>query len=300
MQVPFKRVVMPTQAELLAWVRETPPAWANQTIKSWDDVFPRSGAVDVLNFVSEERWCVGDIDINAVVGQWDHYAGCTWRDAILEPKYRAGRMVNVLHMLDKNPGYYTARIGEAKEIYFSSVDGESWYSDGGGNHRTIVAKFALAFAAEKSGRPVTLTNVHLHQYEVDWHCHSLYLRLRALIEERDLGINIHFERHRLAQVEKGVERFGTVFFVTDWRHTGNALSNRALMNHLDSQEFCAYANWVLASDGVLSRQDRIKVGWQKWFGRHPNSLVFPGFRARPHTSRMQFVEELQALAGATR
>jgi hypothetical protein len=299
MEASAERGVMPTQAELIAWVRDTPPKWASETIKHWYDVFPRNGPVDVMQFVTEERWSVNAVRMDSVVGQWDHYAGCTWRDALLEPKYRAGRMANVLRMLDSNPGYYVAPVSEPKEVYFSSVDGQEWYCDGGGNHRTIVAKFALALAQARHGHPAVLPGVELRRYVVDWACHDLYLRLSKLVVERELGIDIKLERHRIDHSTKGSETYATVFFVTDWRHVGSALSNATLMTHLDADEFCAYSRWVLASHGVLSGMDRLKIALHRWFGRHPRSLVFPGFKARPHTGRRQFVEKLQAARQAT-
>lgn len=111
---------------LLRWLSRREPSWANDRILRWSDVFPRDTEPDVMGFViKEHRNSNTTIDMRTVVGQWDHYAGQTWAEALLDPQWKPGKIKYNLERADENPNYYFN--GEIQgDINLYSIDGTSW------------------------------------------------------------------------------------------------------------------------------------------------------------------------------
>lgn len=242
---------------LLSWA-STPPSWAHSTILDWKEAFPREDELDVMKFVTAQTFEESvAIDMRLVVGQWEHYAGQTWLDALCSPQWRPGKMQNAIELADRNPAYYFN--GEVKGgIHLSSVNGRDWYSNTDGNHRTVVAKFLSDMQFQKTGKYPLVAGVHTHTYEVDWESFSLF---RALNSYKSIGIKAYVKHESLSDP--------LVFFVADYR-----FNHRGKFEHLTPDRFRNYAKWVLRNNGTLTRGDVLAHYWQWWF-TNPEKLVFP-------------------------
>lgn len=243
--------------DLLTWVDKTRPPWGEDCIKSWDDAFPE----DVRPFVTstDTRW--RNINMETVVGQWDHYAGQTWRSALTGAN--DSKMRSAIRAFAENPEYY---FNDAeKTIYFDSVDGESWYTNGGGNHRTVVAKFAHCMAKHKTKESVTINNVHCTQFDADWDTYNRYTDLKKCIENNGLHISVE------PRIDDTHQESKLVIFVSDWR-----MSKDGLFDHLKPDQFRLYAEWVVSTQGKMSVFDKSRYWWQWIFSGKRLRLVYPG------------------------
>lgn len=267
------------------WVQHSPPFWATELIQNWTDVFPRDfPKADVYDFVQHAHSGPGDIDLDTVVGQWEHYAGQTWLNALFQPQYKPSKMQRILAMADTNPGYYFSM--EPKDIFFDSIDGRTWYSHGGGNHRTVVGKFLHAMARSKSACQPLLHSVHKAHYQVDWQAFATFKQLQSLIKEQDLNISVapwkillHRERTDTHQVEISE----TAFYVADYRFKPSGQSA-----HLPAAEFLKFAHWVLDQDGKFTTWDMARNWASYLFGKYQGTLVYPGGTSASLISRRAF------------
>lgn len=278
------------------WVQHTPPPWATEQIRNWTDIFPRDfPKVDVYDFIQYVHSGPGDIDLDTVVGQWEHYAGQTWLDALFNPKYKPSKMQRILTMADTNPGYYFS--AEPKDIFFDSIDGRTWYSHGGGNHRTVVSKFLHAMARSQSGCHPLLQSVHKAHYQVDWPAFNTFKQLQEFIKERGLNIAVSpwkIQLHRERTDTYQTEISETAFYVTDYRFKSSGQSA-----HLPATEFLKFAHWVLDQEGKFTAWD-VARNWTNYlFGKYQNTLVYPGGASTSITNRRAFSKTRQ-LAWARR
>lgn len=242
---------------LLTWLSGHNLSWGDDRILDWNDVFPRGTEADILQFVvAEHRSSNTSIDMRMVVGQWDHYAGQTWIDALQNPQYKPGKMRDAIAKADSNPNYYFN--GDIKNgIHLCSTDGASWYSNTGGNHRTVIAKFLSEMHYEKSGHYPLVAGISTTRYVID---HESFDLFKALLAYREHGIHISVHPRR--------PNAPLVFHIGDFR-----FNRRGKFEHLNPDQFRSYARWVLKNDGVLTKWDMLAHWRQFWFG-DPVRLVF--------------------------
>ena len=235
--------------------------WSQQMIAERRDMLPEKHGVSVEDFIVREyQRHDAHMDMRHVVGQTEHYAGQSWRDAALEPQYRPGKMRAAFAQCERNPDYYFN--GElANGIKLGSIDGRKWFTDGGGNHRTVVARFACDRIARQTGRYPLVRGVSTCHYQPDLQAWQLFCQLRQRHAEA-----IFLSVTRVAIPGGNDIAWRLQFFVVDRRFGGIP---RAA--HLDTARFCAYARHVLAHGGQPSWRDRI----QDWLIDDPDRLVYP-------------------------
>jgi hypothetical protein len=262
---------------LAQWVAANPPSWAADCILEWQTRFATRDEFSVRPFVKRQTDWVSDLPIEAIVGQDGHYAGQTWRDALFTPQYKSGKIADALHMLATNPGYYASSV--EKDIYFSTCDGRNWFTDGGGNHRTVVGKFALAHAQEVSGEAPVFRAVRLRSYEVDWATLEAWRAFHALVRDRALNIQASVSRVDLfAGSQNGVteEVREPVFWVCDCRMEGVKFLGTMLCARLTGAEFQDFTAHLLETRGETSRADRLRFIWRVLQEPRFRRLMFPG------------------------
>jgi len=253
---------------LLDWLTATPPPWANDKILNWEDHYKRQGEVDMLSFVNREVFeSNASLDMRNVVGQWDHYAGQTWLDAVLAPQYKEGKMRDVFRKYQENPDYYFN--GEVQDgISVNSLNGGAWYSDGGGNHRTVLAKFACENIFQRTGEYPMVMGVHKHQYFVAMEAYELFVHMRQF-EDKSLHVSVEREtRERQESTGLTAINYNVKFHVGDYRFSR---SGRA--QWLDVAEFVRFAKHVLKTNASLSTSDKIKHHWREFCGDR-GSLIY--------------------------
>lgn len=233
----------------------------------------------VREFVFLTEYSNQNIAPESIVGQWTHYSGQTWCEAITTPKWRAGKIRDCLRLADSNPGYYFGD-GDLSGISLTSYDGVCWYSNSGGNHRTIIGKFLLAMADSVTGREHHLPNVSTLRHHVDHECQNMYGRLDKFIQDR--GIDIYLN---VCSVPLGVQgKFEIRVFVSDNRWG----KNQQRFNWISSTEFLKFAQWVIDTDGILPRLVRFKNAIGTIPGHERHRLYYPDmsgeFLSLPHSS----------------
>ena len=254
---------------LIEYVTGNTPSWAQETIRNWEKVFTRHGEVDTMQFVIREVFePMSQIDMREVVGQWDHYAGQTWLDAATDPQYKPSKMCDAFRKYDENPSYYFS--GELENgICLSSLNGGPWFSDSGGNHRTIVAKFACERTFGETDIYPQISGVLKHHYVADLEALDLFTKLLPF---RDQGIHATVERGQMKDSRtsgKHVIDYELAFFVWDSRFGDDARSQ-----WLSPQQFRHFARHVLRRNGQLTRLDRLQHYWLQ-FGRNDSgSLIY--------------------------
>lgn len=253
--------------KLLEWVDRSRPEWSDFVIKNWTGIFLSSG-IDVTDFVLEKHCNRGDINMEKVVGQWEHYAGQTWLAALLEPKYKPWKMKNTIDLFDDNADYYFN--GNKKDIYFTSLDGNEWYCNSGGNHRTIIAKFALSMAKDITGTHFDLKNVHTTRYIVDWNLFYLFRDFLDLIKRENLHISVIVEKKHINssyREEYSIENYSIHFFLSDYRYRSKGVFAR-----LSVSDFQKYAVSIIKERGKINKLKRAHYWWNFLFNR--NELIF--------------------------
>jgi hypothetical protein len=229
-----------------------PQPWAQQIIAEWRDVFAVQHGVCLEDFVVHEyQRRDAHMDMRRVVGQSGHYAGQPWREAALTPQYKPGKMRAAFARFERNPGYYFN--GELDNgILLSSIDGQNWYTDGGGNHRTVLAKFACDRIARHTGRYPLVRGVSTCHYQPDMQAWHLFCQLRQRHAEA-ISLSVTRQALRPIAVPGGTDLAWQLrFFVLDRRFGGIPRAG-----HIDAKQFCAYARHVLAHDGKPSWRDRV-------------------------------------------
>lgn len=253
---------------LLNWLKTTPPTWAQNVIQNWENLYKRQGEVDMLSFVTREIFeSHASLDMRTVVGQRDHYAGQTWLEAALNPQYREGKMREVFRLYQENPDYYfTGDIQNG--ISVSSLNGGSWYSDGGGNHRTVLAKFACENIFQQTGKYPTVIGVQKHHYFVALDAWELFMQMRQF---EDKSIFVSIERQPSVShtsIGLNVFNYDLKFHVTDYRFCRNGRAQ-----WLDTPEFIQFSQHVLKTNASASRSDKLKHHWRELLG-DSESLIY--------------------------
>lgn len=246
--------------KLIDWVKTSPPSWASEKIQNWEDVYQRRQGVDMLTFVTREEFeREATLDMRQVIGQWDHYAGQSWAEAALDPNYKPSKMERCFQLFDENPNYYFN--GElAGGISVSSLNNGPWYSDHGGNHRTVVAKFACAFIEQKTGQYPLVRGINKHLYFANTEAWRLCTQLKQL----DAGIFVTPIRSPAGETKHNniqILNYDLVFKVVDQR-----FSRQGRRQDLTAAQFVQYATHVLSTQAVVSRYDWLRHYWEWWFG----------------------------------
>ncbi|TAM51510.1 MAG: hypothetical protein EPN57_17240 [Paraburkholderia sp.] len=252
-------------------VIENPPAWAHETIRNWEEIFDRHGMADVIDFVTREvSEPLSQIDMRQVIGQDGHYAGQTWLEAVTDPQYKPSKMDFAFRKYDENPSYYFS--GEVKnDMYFSSLNGGPWYCDSGGNHRTVVAKFACEHLFRESGNYPFVCGVLKHSYFADLEAFDLFKKLLGF---RDRGIHVTVQRRQLSKDSVGRKNtfeYESTFFVADFRFDRHNMRS----GWLSAQQFRHFAEHVLKHDGGVARIERLKHYWLQFVRGDFVSLILP-------------------------
>ena len=237
---------------LLNDILTTAQPWSQQLIAEWADVFPSQHGASLHDFVVLERMRRDvSVDMRQVVGQAEHYAGQSWREAVLAPQYKPGKMRAVFAQYERHPDYYFN--GELDNgILLSSIDGRNWYTNGGGNHRTVLAKFACDHLFRQTGRYPLVRGAWTCLYQADMQAWSLFCQLQQRHAEA-IFLSVTREEMQPSAVPGGSDtRWRLQFFVMDRRFGRSARSGR-----LDAAQFCSYARHVLAHDGKPSWRDRV-------------------------------------------
>lgn len=233
-------------------ITKFPPSWACETIKHWDEIFPREH-FDLQNFVTHEVFeSRTNVDMRQLVGQWDHFAGQTWLEAIVAPRCKPSSMTDVLRLYEMNPSYYFN--GEVDGgIYLSSMNGGPWYSDFGGNHRAVVAKFACEQMLRENGFYPMVEGVEKHFYYANLEAFALFKQLSAL---HDKGIHVYVERKQVGVCLEGKREridYHVTFFIADHRFGRRMRSQR-----LEINEFLTFARHVISKNAIISKMDRVR------------------------------------------
>lgn len=253
---------------LLEWISATPPTWANDEILNWEDLFKRQDGGDMLSFVIREVFeSNASLDMRNVVGQRDHYAGQTWLEAVNNPQYKEGKMRDVFRKYQDNPDYYFN--GEIQNgISVSSLNGGFWYSDNGGNHRTVLAKFACDSVFQRTGEYPMVVGVHKHHYFVDTEVFEYFVQMRQL-EGVSIHVSVNSEtRARQESAGLTVIDYNLKFHVGDYRFSKNGRAQ-----WLDAAEFVRFAKYVLKTNASPSTTDKIKHHWREFWGDR-DSLIY--------------------------
>jgi len=253
--------------QLFDWICENPPAWGHNIIRNLDHDYPvyNEYGFGARQFVYLIERTSRNVDPDTIVGQWDHYAGQTWLDAIFNPNYKPGKIRNCLSKVDSNPDYYFASLND---IHLSSFDGKNWYSHTSGNHRTIIGKFILAMAQAKTGNKYFLPSVSTTCYHIDQECFDLYRKLSLLIQEKKVKITLDA---RSEPMELLASRHEIKIFVMDDRMG----SNYSRYGWLSATEFCKYAKWELENEGEYPFWYRVKQTLGLIPGFEKRKLFYP-------------------------
>lgn len=160
-----------------------PPNWSSNVIGVWEDVYPRHAEA----FLTTHYWSdSASINVQRVIGtdHWD-YQGKTWLEFLQSGK----RMQRNLQALVDNPNYYLELVQRQPSIFYNTTDGINYYIGADGNHRTCLAKFFLA-----EHDKAQLHNVTLNHYEVQTEFLNCFSRLKALVQQLALRVEIYPER----------------------------------------------------------------------------------------------------------
>ncbi|MBB3261767.1 hypothetical protein F4827_006609 [Paraburkholderia bannensis] len=252
-------------------IQSDPPSWAGEKIASWEDVFTD----EMANFVVRETVERGAyVDMRDVIGQSGHYEGQTWLEAAVSPRYKPSKMTRAFAMYEKNPDYYfNGQLVGDDCIVLSSLNGSGWYTDSGGNHRTVVAKFAcdsLFRDAKVKGEYPRIHGALTRKYEVDLESKALY---GELLKFAGKGISIlleHSESSKTTSVGVTVTAYETTFQVSDFRFNSAGRSQK-----LGAAQFRKFARHLLASDGKVSGWDRLRHLWKGAVRGEFDGLIYP-------------------------
>ena len=165
------------------------PSWADQTLKEWDDNSFR----EKEPFVSEKYWS-GQQSINvfdvAGTAQPD-YQGMSWSTFLAQGKL----MRKNLLLQEQNPDYYVVDDIKLPAMYYIEIDGGGWYVvNGGGNHRTCIARFMF----HQMGRTM-LHGVNVGSYRTDMPALAAFQRLRDAVLKNRLPVIVSPQRKTLAR-----------------------------------------------------------------------------------------------------
>lgn len=253
---------------LYDWATTQTHEWANNIIQHWNNVFDRRGNADIMQFVVREIFeNNSNVDMRQVVGQWEHYAGQTWLDAVKAPQYKPTKMSTIFRLYEENQNYYFDG-SVANGICLSSLNGGPWFSVSGGNHRTIVAKFASERQFQETGSFPLVAGVSKHHYFADVEAWGLFGRLVELVDQ-----GIHISVHRKKASEGHVDGHQTIDYELNFHVSDYRFSERGRAEWLSAKDFCEYARYTLRANAVLTRLDWLVHFWRWWRG-DLDSLIY--------------------------
>lgn len=249
---------------LVEWATRERPAWAHSVIRNWNDVFPRGGTADILTFVTSERRCVADVDMDKLVGQWEHHAGHTWLEALVkDPCHAHGRLkANLSQFEDDSSAYFDGRITACGGITFVALNGGPLYSDEG-THRSIIAKFALEMARQRTGKKYILRGVPQVMWVADCVTRDIYLELYDFVRSRSIALHCSLSSYRSSKTEADLAA-GPSFWVQDSRFG----RDWPLHGRLSAAQFRAFAGSLLTNNACIDRRARIQHLWRRIRGSH--------------------------------
>ena len=230
---------------LMDWARSNHHSWFNNLILSWRDVLPEES--EFQQYVYRVEDTASDLDVSNIVGQWEHYQGQSWREALLDPQYKRWKMLLNVAMADRNPAYYFSDDCDRQEISFSSIDGTNWYTHGGGAHRTVIAKFLFQMRKNYTGAPMLIRGVSKRRYFVDNVSWDYARQLALLSSERNLPLFV--KAHREADGSRKKNSWNLFFSVSDNRYG----HRRSVM---PPDQFHRFAERVLQSNGKLRFREK--------------------------------------------
>jgi hypothetical protein len=159
------------------WVKSNRLYWAGQTILPWDEKL----LMEVTPFVTSHFWSDRhSINVYSVIGTaHPDYINLSW-ERFLE----AGKRMSInKRLLVSNPGYYLETDVKHPPMQYVSLDGERWYLNGDGNHRTCLARFHFE-RLNANGIPskTMIHGVAVDSYRVDWALLELYRRIKRVLQ----------------------------------------------------------------------------------------------------------------------
>ncbi|WP_176314872.1 hypothetical protein [Burkholderia vietnamiensis] len=256
---------------LIESVVENPPPWAHETIHNWAAVFDHHGKASMDKFVTREiHESHAAIDMREVIGQDGHYAGQTWLEAVIEPQRKPENMRLMFRKYDDNPSYYfTGEVDD--DMYFSCLNGGPWFCDSGGNHRTVVAKFACDRWFRENGTYPLVKGVLKYHYFSDLESLDLFRKLQKF--END-GLEVKVERQNVRDSRadgKHILEYEQTFFVADHRFSRDHLRSQ----WLSTEQFRRFARHVIQQDGKVTRRERLTHYWLRYCSSDdPHKLIF--------------------------
>ena len=157
---------------LLEKVRSSPPHWANNTIRPFDEDLFR----DALPFVTRRYWCdSGSVNVFRIVGtRHPDYKNMSWGWMIEHGK----RMPENLFLHGTNPGYYLEKGRKIPEMTYLTLDGLDYFVNTDGNHRSTIARFDF-----HNRGLTTLHGVTIEDVRIDWDLFRVYREIVGLVEE---------------------------------------------------------------------------------------------------------------------
>ncbi|WP_051940693.1 hypothetical protein [Stenoxybacter acetivorans] len=222
---------------------DNPPLWANDVLQAWDETaFEKK-----RNFIQSHYWTAqGSVNVFNVVGTiHDDYKNKSWLNLLQNGK----RMHTNLPLLAENPGYYTqAGILRQPTMDFITTDGIHFYINNDGNHRTCLARFYFY--------NLSLTHIHnieINHYRIDEPFYYVYTRLKTIIQELKLPINLQPEHTRMKREDTGGWKESFFRTVLQWTENGRTET-------LDFE--AAEAKWLMLNQhgGGLSRKIKRLIG----------------------------------------
>jgi hypothetical protein len=173
-----KMNMLPTAAEstLLDRANSSPPAWAFEKLKAWDD----SDAFIRQPFIVQEDWTANQtINVFHVIGTRNSsYFGWNWLEFLNQGK----RMDANLKELSENPDYYFAHEVKLPVMSFVGYDSTQLFVDSDGNHRTCIARFLFG---EKGC--TQLAGVDVRILKLDEEFLTLFQEVQRVISEKRLN-----------------------------------------------------------------------------------------------------------------
>jgi hypothetical protein len=240
------------QLPLEEWALRATPAWAQETVRSWErELEPELGvfatAFRVATTVRRQS-----VDLRTVVGLHGDFHDSTWL-ALISPLHP--QVAAAIREADENPTSYLRPEGRA-EIQLVSCDGAQWFAETGGP-QVVAAKFLHAYYQNSTGRHPLLHSAHTVQHHIDVPMLSRYLEVHRLILKSRLPIELRVLPGALLTIDGDRKHYEAPRVRVEDRRIEGA---RPDIRVLDGPGFGLYAAGVLKSDGQLRWQHRILIG----------------------------------------
>lgn len=193
------------------WLDLIPPDWSLATIRSLNADMPPEA------FCISKRTVIGDVDVQKIVGQREHYAGYSWAAALSH--YGSAKMArNLRELADFGSDYYFSEL-DKQDISVCTWDGMNWYTDGDGNHRVVIAKFLFHYRANCHENYPLLRRVRTSYVDVDFLAWDFYQKLLRPLPDAFPSLHFSLYSSPVARFEGGeyIEQYRGQVFVHDMR-----------------------------------------------------------------------------------